>query len=281
MTKVKKKKPSTVRQSQSESRPSLLSVMGMSRVVDIFLNERLHFFLGMLLFAFSVCLAWAFVSYLTTGTADQSIIENLHQGELSNEDGQFQNSIGSLGAYGSYFLMKRCFGFAAFGIPIFLFILSLALMRAYKPSLLKWFMCVVLVMVWTSVALAWFVTPFTSGLHFCPGGDHGLYVGQHIVGFIGSPGLFALLIIVAVLFLMYISSETVFFLRNLLNPKGFLKKVNFVITNPNDEPAKEDSYENNIQQQDDELTFDNPEAETIEFEHTPSDSPEPQKPHEP
>ena len=277
MAKAKKKKPSTPRQSQGEPRPSLLTVLGLRRVADIFLNERLHFFIGMLLFAMSLCMAWAFVSYLTTGAADQSIIENLRNGEMANDDGQFQNAIGSLGAYSSYFLMKRCFGLAAFGIPVMLFVLSLALMRAYKPSLLKWFMCVALVMIWTSATLAWFVTPFTPGLHFCPGGDHGSFVSHRIVGLIGSPGLFALLVIVALLFLMYLSSETVFFLRKLLNPKGFLKKVSFVVADPNEEPAKEDSYENSIQlQKDDTLTFDNPETETIDFEHTPATTTEPQ-----
>ena len=241
------------------------------------MNERLHFFIGMTLFAVSVCMAWAFVSYLTTGTADQSLIENLREGELANEDGKFQNAIGSLGAYTSYFLMKRCFGLAAFGIPLLLFIISLALMKAYKPSLLKWFMCVTLIVIWLSLALAWFVTPFTSALHFCPGGDHGLYVGHRIVGLIGSPGLFALLVIVAILFLMYLSGETVLFLRNLFNPMGFLKKVKFVVADPNEEPSEEDSYEKQIQSQDEDLVFDNPETETIDFDHNPQESHEPHK----
>ena len=274
MAKNKRKKSAAPR--QSEPRPSLLEVMGLRRVADIFMNERLHFFIGMLLFAVSVCMAWAFVSYLTTGTADQSLIENLRDGELANEDGKFQNAIGSLGAYVSYFLMKRCFGLAAFGIPLLLFIFALALMKAYRPSLLKWFMCVTLIIIWSSLALAWFVTPFTSSLHFCPGGDHGLYVGHRIVGLVGSPGLFALLAIVALLFLMYLSGETVFLIRNLLNPKGFLKKVKFVVADPTEEPSEEDSYEKQIQPQDEGLVFDNPETETIDFDHAPQQPQQPQ-----
>ncbi len=274
MARNKKKKSAPSR--NKEPRPSILEVLGLRRVADIFMNERLHFFLGMLLFAVAVCMAWAFASYLTTGTADQSLIENLREGELANEDGKFQNAIGSIGAYTSYFLMKRCFGLAAFGVPILLFIFSLALMKAYKPSLMKWFMCVTLITIWSSLVLAWFVKPFTSSLHFCPGGDHGLYVGQRIVGLIGMPGLFALLIIVALLFLMYLSGETVFFLRNLLNPKGFLKKVKFIVADPYEETPKEDSYENQIRPQEESLVFDNPETESIEFEHNPSETVEPQ-----
>ncbi len=270
MAKNKKKKSSTASRQQKNSL-SLLESLGLQRIADIFLSERLRIFLGVVICSVSIIMAWAFVSYLYTGADDQSIIENLRAGELIDEKLKFHNSIGSLGAYTSYFFMKRCFGLAAFGIPLFLFILSLALMRAYKPSLLKWFMCVALVMVWLSLALAWFIAPFTTSLHFCPGGDHGLYAGHRIVCLVGMPGLFALLVVVALFFFMYLSSETVFFLRNLLNPKGFLKKVKFVVADPDSEPSKEDSYESQIQTADDTLVFDNPQTETIEFENLDDD----------
>ena len=52
---------------------------------------------------------------------------------------------------------------------------ALWLMRAYKVSLLKWFACITVVMVWCSVTLAKFLTPFAGDLVFNPGGRHGLY----------------------------------------------------------------------------------------------------------
>ena len=263
---AKKRKKNNSSNSSQAQKPSLLETLGLQRVVDIFQNERLHFFLGMLLFAVSVCMAWAFVSYLTTGAADESLIENLRDGDIANEDRKFMNAVGSIGAYTSYFFMKRCFGMAAFGVPLFLFILSLSLMRAYKPSLLKWFMCVALVMVWASLALAWFVAPLMPELHFCPGGDHGLFVSNRIVGLVGSPGLFTLLAIVAILFLTYLSNETVYFIRKLLNPKGFLKTVKFVVNTPTeDNNMGEDSYENLIKTQEDPEVFDDPQTETIDW----------------
>ena len=111
--------------------------------------------------------------------------------------------------------------------------------------------------------LAQFVTPLVPESHFCLGGDHGLYMCQRIEGFVGAPGLFALLVIVAILFLMYVSSETVFFIRRLLNPTGFLKRVQFTVNDPTDKPSDEDSYENLIETEEDPDVFDNPEAETI------------------
>ena len=125
-------------------RMSLLESLGIKNIIQIFQNERLHFFLGMLLFALSICLTWAFVSFFTTGAADQSIIENLREGDLANEPQKFGNSVGSLGAYAAYFFMNRCFGVAAFGIPLFCFLVSLAVMKVYRPSLLKWFIGIAL-----------------------------------------------------------------------------------------------------------------------------------------
>ena len=253
------KKKSKKSMSQSAS-PSMLESLGLRHISQVFQNERLHFFLGMLLFALSVCLTWAFVSYFTTGAADQSIIENLREGDLENEPLKFGNAVGSLGAYAAYFFMNHCFGVSSFGLPLLMFLFSLALMKAYKPSLLKWFICVAVVMEWFSVALAKFATPLCSSSHFCPGGEHGLYVCRLLERYIGSPGL------VAILFLMYVSSETIVWIRKILNPMGFVRKVKFTVNN-NDttEVAPDDSYENLIQTEEDPEVFDNPQTQVVDF----------------
>jgi len=261
---AKKKKKTT----SSGSRPSLLESLGLQHITQIFQNERMHFFLGMLLFAISLCLIWSFISYFTTGAADQSLIENPHPDDMSNEDSQFQNAVGSLGAYASYFFMSHCFGVGAFGIPIFLFFLSLALMKAYRPPLLKLFLCIALITIWFSVVLAIFVTPLFPSSHFCLGGGHGLYIGHFLERYGGTPGLVAILAIVAILFLMYVSNETIVWIRKLLNPKKIFDKVKFTINDPSKQ-EDEDSYVNLIKTEDDPEVFDNPEEQVVVFQHDP------------
>ena len=248
----------------ADSRPSLMEALGLSRITQIFQNERLLFFVGMLLFAVSCCMVVSFISFFTTGQVDVSMIENLREGELANQNGEFRNACGSIGAYTSYFFIKQCFGIPAFLVPVFIFLLSLRLMKAFKPKLLKWFMCLMLVMIWASIMLAKFASPFFSESHFCPGGDHGRLVGKWIEGFVGTPGLAALLIIIAILFLTYISSETYEWVRKLLNPMKFLDKVKFKITNE-DPTEPVDSYEKQIETDDDPLVFDDPATQTVEF----------------
>ena len=257
-----KKKNKTTR--HEDFRPSLLEALGLSRITQIFQNERLRFFIGMLLFGVSCCMILAFISFFTTGQADVSIIENLREGDMANQSGVFKNACGSLGAYTAYFFMKQCFGIPAFLVPVFLLLISFRLMKAFKPNLLKWFMCLMLVMIWASIALAKFVSPLFSDSHFCLGGDHGLLVGKWIEGFVGVPGLAAVLIIIALLFLSYVSAETYEWVRKLLNPMKFLENVKFKITN-NDPTEPIDSYESHIETHDDPVVFDNPVTQTVEF----------------
>ena len=267
MSKVTDKKK-TRKSQESNQNTSIAEAVGFSKVMDFLRNERIHFVAGIMLLAVSVCMTWSFVSFFSTGAFDQSIIENIQDGDLANQGMKFQNAIGSLGAWMSYFFMNQCFGVSAFAIPLLLLLLSLHLIRAYKVPLLKWFMCIAILMIWSSVLLAMFVTPMVPESHFCPGGQHGLFIGNFIECYVGTPGLVAILALVAVCFLIYVSNQTVVWIRKILNPTKFLQKVKFTITNTtreDDEVSADDSYEKLIQTEDDPLVYDDPIREEIEF----------------
>ena len=229
----------------------------------IFQNERLIFYLGVILFAMAIYMTLAFVSFFTTGAADQSIIENLRLGELQNAHHEFKNLCGSMGSYLSWYCIKRCFGIPAFLIPLLMLVTSLHMMKAYRAHLLKWFFALMIIMIWASVTLAKFLSPLFAESHFNPGGDHGRYICQQIEGYVGTPGLTVVLALIAIAFLTYISAETILVIRKLLNPMKFLDRVKFKITNNDpDEPVM--SYEDQIQT-DDDLVYDDPQTQTVEF----------------
>ncbi len=257
MAKKKKKDP--------ESRLTFMESLGF---VNFFHNEKLRFFLGLLLFALAFYLMLSFISFFTTGQADQSLIENLRDGEMANDKHQFNNYCGSIGAYISYFFIKRCFGLSAYLIPIFLFLVSLHAMKAYRVNLWKLFLVLTILVIWSSVTLAMFLSSVFEGNHFNPGGDHGLALRQLIEGYVGTPGLVTILALVALAFLVYISTTTVVFIRKVLNPSKFIDKIKFNVVDTSKEEVKpEDSYEKQIETVDDPLVFDNPETQTVEFEH--------------
>ena len=205
------------------------------------LSEKVIFILGIALFVVGFYLLLSFASYFTVGEADQSLVVDLREGEVTNTAHAYQNICGSIGAIISNFLISRCFGLAAFIIPVFIILVSLKLTRAYKNiPLLKSFFSLTLVMLWCSVAFAKFLAPLFPQSIFNPGGDHGLYCAQFIENILGTPGLIAILAVIALAFLTYLSAETIYTVQHILNPLKFLQRVPLIITN-NPEPAAEGS----------------------------------------
>ena len=210
----------------------------------IFNNTITDFFIGLALIAVAVVIIIAMVSFLRTGAADQSILENLRPGEWTNEGQQFQNYCGSLGAIISYWLIALNFGFPAFLLPCFIIMVGLQLMNAYKVNLWKWFFCLMVVMFWSSYTFAKFLTPLMGSLTFNPGGKHGLCVVQTLENVIGPPGLTAILLFVAIAFLTYLTTETITVIRKALNPIGYISnKVKFEITNHGKNKAEDDAID--------------------------------------
>ncbi|MGN0283073.1 MAG: DNA translocase FtsK 4TM domain-containing protein [Prevotella sp.] len=230
---------------------------------DMFQNEKLNFILGLIILALAICLIISFVSFLTTGNIDQSMIVSAREGEIFNEKGEFTNKCGSLGAYVSYFFVKECFGLSAFVIPVFLIVVSLKMMRVYEISVLKWFLTSSIIMVWSSITLGKFLSPLFIDSFYNPGGDHGVYVCQWIENLVGSPGLTALLALIAIAFLTYVSAETIYIIRKMLNPvKFFTDRVKFEVLNSHEKTEEQQ----HIDIVEDPTVFDNPETQTVEFE---------------
>ena len=261
---MKKKQKQKQKGHSTPDAPRLLEALNMDK---IFHNERLNFALGLILLGITLYVSLAFVSFLTTGAADQSLIEEVREGEMMNRHHEFANSCGSVGAYLSNFFVKQCFGMAAFLIPVLMLVVSLRLMRVYKLNLWKWFFSTMLIMIWASVTLAKFLTPLFIDSHFNPGGDHGLYVCQYIEGLLGAPGLTVILALTALAFLTYVSAETIYLIRKLLNPvKFFTDRVGFKVVNPAEEEVPpEDSYVNQIVTDEDPEVFDDPQTQIVEF----------------
>ena len=202
---------------------------GLQNIIN---NEKVDFVIGLFFVVCSIVLLIAFVSYFYTGKADQSILEDLRPGEWLNNDDLFQNKCRSLGAILSYYFITKEFGLAAFIIPFFFILIGLKMMKVYRISLWKWFLGCSLTMIWSSITLSKFLTPVMGDQVFNPGGGHGLFCVQHIENVIGTPGLIALLLITAIAFLTYLTSETINIIRKLLNPVKFLTdRIRFTVTN--------------------------------------------------
>ena len=199
---------------------------------DIVNNEKTDFIMGLLMMAVTIFSIIAMVSFLNTGQADQSLLESLKPGEWLNPDHRFTNYCRSIGAIIAYWLISVNFGLSAFCIPVFTLLVSLRAMGIYRVKLWKWFFGLTIAMVWTSVAFAKFLTPFMSTAHYNPGGNHGLFCVEKIEQVVGEPGLIGLLLVTAIIFMVFVSSETIKFFQRALNPVKYLtNKIKFTIIN--------------------------------------------------
>lgn len=213
MVKKKTSKNKIQKGTKTQSK-SYAEVMGLEGIH----NETLDFIIGLIIFIIAIYVIISMSSYFFTGMDDQSMVLQLRPGELISRSSEFHNVCGSVGALISYLLVARCFGIAAFAIPIFVLLCGLQMMNAYKVNLWKWFLAAMVIMFWLSVTFAKFLTPLLGDSVYNPGGDHGEMVCQFLEGVIGAPGLFALLGVIAVVFLTFVSHETINFIRHLLNP---------------------------------------------------------------
>ena len=225
------------KKTESKSK-SFAYAIGLRNILE---SETTGFFTGLFLLALAVITIIAMVSYLYTGQADQSVLESMRPGEWLNQHHEFANYGGSIGALTSYYLMTVNFGFPAFIIPFFIILAALKLMHVYSVNLWKWFLCLAVIMIWSSVALATFLSPFAGDMVFNPGGAHGLFCKQFLENLIGPPGLTAVLLIVAMAFLTYLTSETLEVVRKALNPVKYIRnKVKFTVTDKTGDDADDD-----------------------------------------
>lgn len=247
---------------QGDKSKSFSEVLGFNYII----NDKANFIYGLIFISIAIYIIISFFSYFNTGQADQSLVTNLRVGEIQNTGRTFQNACGSIGAIISHFFLAKCFGIPSFIIPIFLILCGLKMMGAYSVNLIKWFFCMAIIMIWSSVAMAKMVTPFMTELVFNPGGAHGAYICQWLENVVGDPGLLAILLLTALIFLTYLTSETIILIRKLINPIGYIsKKVTFTITNF--ETKKSDnSTEEPQETEQDPTVFDDPAPQIVKFE---------------
>lgn len=230
----------TKRKANKKSASSINEIAG---VDNFFEKENLRFIVGLLILLVALFMLLAFISYLFTGDADQSYLD------AASSSGQFSvsNYAGEFGAKTAYYWIHDCFGLSSFMIPVFLLFLSMKLMRAYKVRIWKWFLHCSILMIWFSIALAYFANDYFTQSFIYPGGLHGTYTCQLIKSRIGSPGLFFLLIATLIIYLIFLTDETVNVVRRLLNPQEYLK--NKLKKEPSDVPVQNVDATNDIKKE--------------------------------
>ena len=246
------------KKTDKETEPKKISK---NRFTTFFKSETTHFVIGLISVIFSVYLLLAFISFFFTGAADQSILDNQQPGELMQTTNHVMNYAGARGAQLAEFLINECFGIAACFIILFLAVAGMKMIKAYQFRVWKWFMSCSILLVWFSITLGFIFDGTFSDSFIYPGGLHGYNVSAWLVSQIGMPGLGLLLLITALLFFVYLSSETINMIRKALHPKFRRKKKDTATATDNEnndtsiKPNREEKKE-----------YSNPQPAVVDFE---------------
>ncbi len=161
-------------------------------------SEKLRFFTGLLLLVFAVYMLVVFISYLSSGKADQDSIN------IKNSDTEYayQNWGGKFGFSVGYYFIFKGFGLGSFFLPFVIGAFGLALMRVKYFRLWKNVLRFLLAAILVSVILG-FVGGHSSFLGAGPGGEHGYFIADWFNKLLGKIGTGALMLVFTIAYLIF------------------------------------------------------------------------------
>ena len=170
-------------------------------------DRRFQLTFGFFLLVSSLFLFTAFISYLFTGQADQSVIEG--EGGIAESGKQIENWLGLLGAQAAHTFIYRWFGVAAFLIPPFLFLAGFKVVfkrELYSPW--KASQLVVFFLLWVSLLMGYVLLGSSTETSWSYlSGALGYELATTISGLIGW-GTYLLLIFSIIVFVIFYFNVT-------------------------------------------------------------------------
>ena len=157
---------------------------------------------GVLLLTFSVIALLAYVSFLFTGTYDQSILSLDRPDRLANREA-IKNMLGLPGAMLAQFLIDGSFGFISLLLILMVGIYALRMMHVFRDiPALKLFLCGSFVVLWSSVTLGFAHNMVHQMGLFLWGGAFGAASARWMVSYMNEIGTGLILLALLVIFLI-------------------------------------------------------------------------------
>jgi S-DNA-T family DNA segregation ATPase FtsK/SpoIIIE len=189
-----------------------------SQIGSFLSSDRLRFIIGLSLFFVLIYFTIGMISYFFTGAEDQSKME-LTFSELHGARKDIQNITSFGGALFAHQIIHKSFGIGAFAILLFAGILSFRLMNKRFCSLWKAFFHSAFWLIWLSVTLGFIDVYFKPQIFFLLGGEHGVYVSEWLISYIGELGLLMAVIGSFLIYSIITTAKTITFLQNLFSGK--------------------------------------------------------------
>lgn len=151
-------------------------------------SERMPKILAVVLGVFAVFCFVSFVSFFGTWFDDYDKVQGLTPFKLLKGEQDIENWGGSLGAFLSCLIIRNTFGIASFGFLILLFLYILRLFKVPVKQRAKWIVSTLVIMLWLSVLIGYFVIVIDFKRLDVFAGAVGVAINYWLVGVIGRVG---------------------------------------------------------------------------------------------
>ena len=227
--------------------------------------------IGLFLVFMAIYMISAFTSFLYSGASDYSMIDNSNFAEfyeqLTKHNIRARNVCGAFGASMAFNFIDGYFGLASYIIPIYLIMLGVKFLGSFKIRAIRMFILLGLMMIWLSWTLSAIGQDITAigDLFYHIGGKSGEYVINLMTAIIGEPGVYGILILMAILLLIYFSKKTIMIIQSFFRMErlGILK--NKLSERFDNDDEDEDTDDDIIETQPDPTSFENPKTQEINF----------------
>ena len=164
-------------------------------------DRRTRMILGVLLLTFAVIALLAYISFLFTGTYDQSVLAMDHADRLANRE-TVRNLLGLPGAHLAQFMIDGSFGFVSILLVFMITIYALRLMHVLKDiHAVKLFCGGSFWVLWGAIVLGFAQQMIHLGV-FRWGGKFGSWAAQWLSSYVATTGTLLLLFAALVIFLI-------------------------------------------------------------------------------
>lgn len=249
-------------------------------------RERRRTIAGVCLSAFTLYLAFAFISYLFTWRIDQSTLD-VQVGKLfTNPNIVASNWAGTIGALLAHRFLYKWIGLPAFGIIVILTVIVLKLFKIKTWPIGRTVKLTIVYAIWGSIALG-YVFHYAA---FTPGGAHGYFVSEWLNAVIGKLGT-GIVLITCLFAILSFTFDTFIarcrdFVKELIHPKVSDPELPIAIeagtqtdesaetieNEPNDNPDNSDSTDTETQDEgeedDGDMPFEKNDKDLLKFEIT-------------
>ncbi|MBQ2289090.1 MAG: DNA translocase FtsK 4TM domain-containing protein [Bacteroidaceae bacterium] len=182
------------------------------RTVIFFKGHNVQFVIGLLFAAFAIFLCSSFISFFSKGGADYSVLEAT-AGAVA--DAPVSNTSGKGGAIVAQYLINDCFGWASVLFIPMVTLIAVRLMRLFDFKLMRWVVYCLFGIVWFSLLFSLVFGDILEESYVSPGGAHGEFMKIIAIENIGIVGLVLLLVVSLLLFMIYVSRDTISWIRNM------------------------------------------------------------------